>query len=216
MENTPKTINDSLASGRESFAGRLLTDRQFSEAIQVTKIMEQSIHQSGAFRDKLSDYAYAFSRTEHMSPIKSEETIRDLFKHRTGQTMNQMRERLKNREDDFQEKSDGNTNKARKLSLTENQHQQALNAAHKVGDMMRSGDKITFHRAMTHQGGQLAKEIGVTEKFSCQLMSHSFKQAEGKEFREWGKDIEEKHYRVQVNAEIQARESNQGMTRSRA
>lgn len=215
MSNAPQSEADRLIAARESFSGRLLTDRQFDEAIAITRIMERGIHQTGTFREKLGDYAYAFARTEGFSAIKAEETIRDLFKLRTGQSMNQMREALVIREGDFFTEGD-RMDEHRQPRLTTDQQTQALVAARGVGEMMRTGDKISFHRAYTHQGRELAESLGTTERAACRLMSHAFETVEGKSLHDWGKTIEDQHYRVQVDAEKRARQSGQVRQRTRA
>ena len=86
-----------MLEARESFSGRLLTDAQFDEAMALTGIIEREIKKNGAFKEKLGDYAHAFSRTEHFVSAKAETVVRDLFKARTGMTMNQMREELMER-----------------------------------------------------------------------------------------------------------------------
>lgn len=101
----------------------------------ITGILEREIRKSGSFKEKLGDYAYAFSRTEKFDPGKAEIVIRDLFQARTGQTMNQIREDLIGREEKLQK-----------------QHKSlALDYAQAVGTMIREGDKINFHRAFSHQ-----------------------------------------------------------------
>lgn len=150
--------NDRVAMARESFSGRLLTDRQFDEAMTITGIIEAEIQHSGSFKDKLGDYAFAFARTEKFDATKAETIIRDLFKERTGQTMNQMREDYAKREE----------------AITDN------------------------HRA---QARQLAEEIGVTDACAKRLMREEFKAAENAELFDWGKELDERFYRPQIEAE---------------
>jgi len=135
--------NERVAHARESFSGRLLTDPQFDEAIAITGIVEREIKRSGAFKDKLGDYAYAFARSEKFDAMKSETIIRDLFKERTGQTMNQMREALAERES----------------KLTDEQRQNAYQHACDIGPMIENGNKISFNRAFAHQAQFLATEL---------------------------------------------------------
>ena len=201
-----------LLKARESFSGRLLTDPQFDEAIAVTKILEREIYRTGAFKDKLKDYAYAMARSENMDARKVEGTIRDLFKERTGQTMNQLREGLKARED----------------APKENARDLALSAAHEVEVRMANGDKITFNRAVSEQAENLADHFGVTDAHAKNLMMDSFKEGQGSHddgngisWREWGQQLDAEYYRPQVEAEKQARAQakekmgeNAGPTRS--
>jgi hypothetical protein len=189
----PKEMNRVLEA-RESFSGRLLSDAQFDEAMAVTGIIEREIRKNGAFKEKLGDYAYAFSRTEKFDPMKGETILRDLFKARTGQTMNQMREGFAEREN----------------KLTKTQTGQAYDYALAVGKMIEDGDKISFHRAFNHQAAQLANELRITDAAAKRLMKEEFKAAEADlDFYEWGKDIEDRFYRPQIEAEKEQRERSQ-------
>lgn len=129
---TPTRPNDNLKAARESFSGRLLSGAQFDEAIAITKIVEREIHKSGTFKDKLGDYAYAFARSEKFDAMKAETIVRDLFKERTGQSMNQLREKLADTE----------------KNLTDEQRQSAYDFACRVGDMIEN-EKRCRSRALT-------------------------------------------------------------------
>jgi hypothetical protein len=185
--------NERVAMARESFSGRLLTDRQFDEAMTITGIIEAEIQHSGSFKDKLGDYAYAFARTEKFDATKAETIIRDLFKERTGQTMNQMREDYAKREE----------------AITDNHRAQAYSQACAIGEFMENGIKLSFNRTYAHQARQLAEEIGVTDACAKRLMREEFKAAENAELFDWGKELDEKYYRPQIEAERAERASPQ-------
>jgi len=51
-----------VALARDSFSARLLTNRQFEEAMALTHVIEREIRRSGSFKEKLGDYAHAFAR----------------------------------------------------------------------------------------------------------------------------------------------------------
>ncbi|MGX1499818.1 hypothetical protein ACSSV1_004878 [Labrenzia sp. MBR-25] len=185
MSNTDITYDPAtLTNARESFSGRLLTDSQFGEAVAITGIIAREIRKSGTFKEKLGDYSYAFARSERFDQMKSETVVRDLFKEIHGQTMNQMREALKARED----------------TLTNEQKQRAYGYAAHVGTMIKEGEKITFNRAFSHQAGELAKHLDITEAGAKSLMKEAFTLREKKDLYEWGKEIEERHYRPQIEA----------------
>jgi hypothetical protein len=188
-----------IASARESFSGRLMTDAQFDEAMALTGILEREIQKSGAFKEKLGDYAFAFARTERFDAMKAETILRDLFKERTGQSMNQMRETLADREKD----------------VTEEQRNTAYQRACDIGPMIEKGDKMSFNRAYAHQANLFAREVGITDAGAKFLMKEEFKAVEGSELYDWGKEIEERFYRPQIEAEKQQRESGQGREASR-
>lgn len=187
------TEADRLKSARESFSGRLLTDAQFDESIAITGIVEREIQKSGAFKDKLGDYAYAFARSEKFDVMKAETVLRDLFKERTGQSMNELRKELVERED----------------KLTEQARQSAYNHATGLGDLIENGDKMSFNRAFAQQAQTLATELQITDIGAKRLMSDEFKSAEGSELYDWGKELEEQFYRPQIEAEKQQREAQQ-------
>lgn len=181
---TPKE-NERVANARESFSGRLLTDRQFDDAMSITGIVEREIKTSGAFKDKLGDYAYSFARSEKFDAMKAETILRDLFKERTGQTMNQMREALVKREE----------------TITDEHRAQAYAYACGIGDLMENGVKMSFHRAQAHQAQQFAEEVGVTDACAKRLMREEFTAAENVDLNAWGKELDEQFYRPQIEAE---------------
>jgi hypothetical protein len=187
-----------VTKARESFSGRMLTDPQFDEAMAITGIIEREINKTGKFKEKLGDYAYAFARSEKFDVMKAETIIRDLFKERTGMTMNQMREALVKREE----------------ALTDTQKRGAHIHAVEVGRMIEQGNKMPFHRAYAHQAKELAIELNITETGAKKLMKEEFKNIEGKELYETGKELEEKYYRPQIEAEKQQREEARDQTRS--
>lgn len=180
--------------GRESFSGRPLSDAQFDNVIAITGIIKRKIHRDGAFLDDLRDYSYAFARTEGIEPIRAETIIRDIFKAQYGQTMNQMREGLAERES----------------KLTKAQTGLAYDFALATGKMIEDGDKISFNRAFNHQAAQLARQLDITDASAKRLMKEEFKAAEADlDFYEWGKDIEDRFYRPQIEAEKEQRERSQ-------
>jgi len=187
-----------VTKSRESFSGRMLTDPQFDEAMAITGIIEREINKTGKFKEKLGDYSYAFARSEKFDVMKAETIIRDLFKERTGITMNQMREALVKREE----------------KLTDTQKRGAHIHAVEVGRMIEQGNKMPFHRAYAHQAKELAIELNITETGAKKLMKEEFKAIEGKELYDTGKEIEEKYYRPQIEAEKQQRIEARGQEKS--
>lgn len=179
-----------MSEARESFSGRLLTNAQFDEAMIVTTILEREIAKSGSFKEKLGDYAYAMSRSEKMDVMKAETIIRDLFKARTGQTMNQMREELMERE----------------KTMPRDARDKAYQYAADIGDMVRDGNKMSFFRAQAHQAEMLAREFRITDAGARGIMAEAFKAAEGRELADWGKELDDQHYRPQIEAEKAERE----------
>lgn len=196
-QNTPDPAQDERRqAARESFSGRLLTDPQFEEAYSITGIIEREIRKSGTFKEKLSDYAHAFARTEKFDAVKAETMVRDLFRHRTGQSMNALREALL----------------AREKTLTEPERERAYAYAEAVGPMMQEGNdaqsrRMTFHRATAHQAQALSRELGITDICAKGLMVSAFKARRDTEFHDWGKALEQRFYTPLVEAERQRRET---------
>lgn len=184
---------DRVAEARESFSGRLLTDPQFDEAMAITGILESEIKKSGTFKEKLADYANAFARTEKFDVMKAETTLRDLFKARTGQSMNQLRETLVAKEDNLPEQVDD----------------RAKQVTREIRDMIKDGNKMPFHRAYDHQAGVLANEFGITNAGAKRVMTETFRENAEGELYEWGKGLEEKYYRPQIEAEKAERQKSQ-------
>ena len=187
-----------ISAARESFSGRLMSDTQFEDAIAITGIMEREINRTGKFKEKLSDYAVAMARTEKSNVMQAENTIRDLFKARTGEAMNAMRERLVNNEQ----------------ALTDHQIQDSYKYARETGAMIETGNKMSFHRAYARQAAQYAKELGITDAKAKSLMKETFKTQMGKELYDWGKELEQKYYRPQIESEKQNREAAREQSRT--
>ncbi len=192
------TSSDRLAVARESFSGRLLTNAQFDEAIAITGILEREIKVTGTFKEKLSDYAFAFSRTENFDAAKGETILRDLFKERTGQSMNQLRESLVERETKIGEE-------AREL---------VAGRIEAIAVAIREGDKMTFHRAYAQEAQVLAEDLGVTDAYAKRIMKEEFATREDGDLYQWGKELEERYYRPQIEAEKADRQRTEERSRS--
>lgn len=188
-----------VTAARESFSGRPLIDPQFDEGLAISGIIERHIHRIGAFKDPLSDYVSTFSRTWKIDPARAETILRDIFAARTGQSMNQMRAALQEREE----------------KLTPEQKKMALDFALAVGQMIEEGDKISFHRAYAFQAQALAGELRITDAGAKRLMKEEFQAARGKDFYEWGKAIETEFYTPQIEAERQQREEKKNQRPAR-
>jgi hypothetical protein len=207
--NTKIATDDRRISARESFSGRLLTEPQFDEAMAITAIIKREVQRTGTFKEKLSDYAYAFARTEKFDAMKAETILRDLFRERTGRSMNQMREALMAKEE----------------RLTPQDRERGYQFALGVGDMIKFGNdangrRMTFNRAYAYQAQTYSREIGITDTFAKSVMSAEFKVQRGVEFYDWGKSLEREFYQPQVEADRQRRDGapdrqQQGRTMAR-
>jgi len=184
---------------RESYSGRILTDSQFNEAMSITGIMEHEIRKSGTFKEKLADYSYAFSRSEKFDAMRAETIIRDLFKERYGQTMNQMRRKLKDREE----------------NITDDQRDSIYKHAIRVGEMIELLEKMPFYRAYAHQAGLIADRVGITASCAKSIMKEEFEKREGMDLYEWGRDLEKRHNRSQTESTGRVRTAGRSRTKSR-
>ncbi|OXT01991.1 hypothetical protein B7H23_03380 [Notoacmeibacter marinus] len=163
---------------RNSFTGRTLTDSQFEEAWLVSQIIEREIHKTGSFREPLTDYAHAFSRSERFDAVRGETIIRDIFKARTGETMNQLRETLLQRE----------------VHSTEAMENDALEQARSVTERIRQGDTMPFYRAYDLAAVEMANEYGITEQGAKSLMKETYRLSEGRDLYEVGKEMEAEYH----------------------
>lgn len=185
MNEDKLNSNDRLAVARESFSGRILTNRQYEEVVAIVGILERRIEETGAFTGPLADYAFIFSRSESFDAARGEVILRDLFKELTGKTMNQLRE-----------------------SLVEKEEQLGPETRELVGDRIeamavaiRTGTKMTFYRAYAQEAQVLAGDLGITEAAAKRLMKDEFADRENGDLYNWGKELEDKHYRPQIDAE---------------
>lgn len=187
-----------VASARNCFSGRLLTDAQFEEVIAITSIIAREIRRSGAFKDKLGDYAYAFSRLEKFDAAKAETIIRDLFKERFGVTMNQMRENLIEREQ----------------RITDEEKRAGYEHAMAAGRLVENGPMMPFYRAFCQEAQAFAATLGVTDAFAKAVIAAEFKAAERTELSDWGKELEDRFFRPQIEAEKKKRNGSEAESRS--
>ena len=195
----PKEL-DRLHTARESYSGRSLSDPDFDEAVMVTGIIEKEIQKTGKFTEKLAEYSAAYAHTkQNLSVVNAEKAIRDLFRERTGLTMNELRETFVKREE----------------SLTDEQRKAALPYAENVGSTIESGNKISFHRAFASEAKQCAMELNITDLGAKRLMSEQFEAAHGEKLYDWGKEKEATYYKPQIEAERQER-ANAKQQRSQA
>ena len=166
------------AQARQSHTGRSLTESQFDETWAICGIVAREIHKSGSFRDKLSDYAHAFARSERFDALKGEDIVRDIFRTRYGETMNQMREGLMNRETEIEQTIPG----------------KALDRARFVIELIRTEPTMPFYQAYDRTAVAMATAQGITEKGAKEMMKAAFATNEGRELYDAGKEAEKLHH----------------------
>jgi hypothetical protein len=183
-----------VAEGRDSFSGRIMSDRQYHDVIAVTGIIERRIQEQGKYKDTKNDFVNALARTERFDVMRANTIIDDLFRIRTGMTMKQM--------------MDGLIEKERALFNRENnpaeaERSQAYEAALEVGDMVETGKMMSVNRAYAHVAANLAGQLGITHVGAKILISESFEETEGQPLREWLKDLDREYFKPQVETERQ-------------
>ncbi|NDW06477.1 hypothetical protein [Jiella pacifica] len=180
-----------IAAARESFTGRNLTGSQFDEAQMICGIVKRRIEKTGSFREALTDYAHAFARSERFDAVQAETVIRDMFKALNGQTMNAMREGLKERDAEIER------------TPSEDIHLMARS----IPDRIKDGLTMPFYRAYDEAGLELSQKLGITEQTAKALMKETFQEAEGMDLYEYCKRVEEAYHRPVREAERGARKA---------
>ncbi|MEL7174139.1 MAG: hypothetical protein AAFN05_14385 [Pseudomonadota bacterium] len=189
-----------LAAARNSAVGRTLTEAQFAEAWAIAGIMDDTIRATGTFRDKLTDMAHAYSRTQKFDTMKGEIILRGLYEARFGRSLNDYREQLKEREDGI----DGS------YAQTE------LEAARKVVSMIDGDDATPFYLAHDRQSARLADTLDITQAAAKRRMAEAYRSAEGRELYEDGKAAEVRSYKPEERAPANSRTEGRARRRSRA
>ncbi len=172
-------------AARESFSGRMLTNRLYADFEAVTKIIERGIRESGSFVDQLGDYSYAIARSQRFDAAKAETILRDLFRERTGQTMNQLREQLVQREE----------------NLTPTEKSRGLIYGAEIADILERGNKLTFNRVLAEQAERYGDELGITHAKARSIMAEAYEAVEDGSFYDWGKELDKRYFQAQVDAE---------------
>lgn len=185
---------------RNSFTGKNLTASQFDESWAIAGVLEREIRKTGSFREKLTDYSHAFSRSEKFDQLRDETILRDMFKSRFGTTMNQMRESFMDRE---------------KL-MADSNHEGALAQARTVKDLIKDGETMPFYRAYDRAAVEMAQKHSITETGAKTLMKDAFARAEGREFYVASKEVEKEYHEPVRQAERAEREPNQAQSKKRA
>lgn len=184
---------------RDSSTGEKLSGSQYDESKSIAEIMHRGIRKNGKFREKLTDYSHAFARGEKFDALKAEMIIRDQFKEQYGETMNQMRLGLKERQENLPETAD----------------RDALEYARMIEPLIRDGETMPFYRAYDYVGGALSEKLNITEAGAKELMTTAYREIEGRELYEFGKALEKKFTVPDREDEQQTREVKRDQAQSR-
>jgi len=175
--------------------------------VQLGQIIEGEIRKSGTFKEKLTNYAFGFSKSEGFDVHRTENMIREVYQARTGQTFNAFRVSLETRENALTgfDPASGETKKDHEIRLSPDSLEHTNQGCQRIVKRMESGDKMTFHRAYAEQAHRLATQFDITESGAKRLMNHVYRETEGRELVDHGKELEATYYRPQIEAEKAAR-----------
>ena len=73
-------------------------------------------------------------------------------------------------------------------------------------NQVQEGDKIPFHRAYAEQAGLMGTELKITDVAAKKLMSEAFEAETGRPFYEEGKQVEDRFFAPQIQAEKRQRD----------
>jgi len=173
-----------------------LTGSQSYELEMVSHIIAREIQKSGSFKEKLGDYSYAYSRTQEITAGKAEDYIREKFKQDHGQSMKEMMDGLKLKEE----------------KLDEHTIEQARAYARNITDDIKQGD-VPFYRAYDDQGIKLSERFGVTEKKAKSMIKTSFEENSDLTFYAHHKELEKAHYKPQHSQQQQQQKQTRSPSR---
>ena len=183
------TPQDPRAAARQSYAGQHMTQGEFDDAYAITGIIAREIQKSGSFYEARENYAFAYSKGKKISPDQAQEMIADVFTARHGQSMNQMREAMLERE-----KTVG--------------VEQAAPYAQKVGPLIQDGDTMPFYQAYDRAAVEMAQTHGITETRAKSLMKDAHgDRDDGRTLYDMGKELEEAYHRPVAEAASAARKA---------
>ncbi len=182
-EHEVQATQKAIANARNSYIAKTLTESQWDIAADVASIINRQIQKTGSFREALTDYAHAFSRSEKFDAAKGEVIIRDVFSAQYGLTMNALRESLLNNE----------------KNLPESAREQAIQSARQTLDSIAQGETEPFFKAYDRESNRLAQALNITESCAKKFMVESYRAIEGRELYETGKALEEQYHQPKVN-----------------
>lgn len=177
-----------------------LISSQFDESWDIVNIVRREIRKSGKFTDKLKHQSIAFSLGQKFDENRAELILRDQYQARFGETMKQTLDGILERE----------------ANLPETAQRDALDYARMVSPLIRDGETMPFYRAYDYVSSALAEKLNITETGAKKLMTKAFRDAEGRELFDVGKEMEKQFHQPVREAAQQVREAKRGQTRSRA
>lgn len=180
-----------MAAARDSYSGRTLTESQFQKAWALAGVFNDEIRRTGSFIEPLTDYAHAYARAEKFDALRGETILRDLYKERFGETMNQTREGLL----------------AAEAALPDIAKTRALDCAEAIGELIRKAPTQPFYKAYDRAAVSLSAELKITQVAAKALMKDAYEAHHGRDLYEVGKALEKEHHLPVREAEIAARKA---------
>lgn len=185
---------------RESFTGQSLTESQIEESSAIAGILRGKIRKSGKFIKPLTKYSEAFASDNKFDVLRAETIIRDVFKALYGQTMNQMRVDLAERE----------------AIIRETGEDQALHHARSIGTKISEGETMPRYRAFDEAAREMAQQHSITEVGAMDMMKDAFAKAEGRDLFNYCKELEQQFHVPKREAEYATRQKTRKQSQSRA
>lgn len=182
-DHAVQATQKAVANARNSYIAKTLTESQWDIAADVASIINRQIQKTGSFREALTDYAHAFSRSEKFDAAKGEVIIRDVFSAQYGLTMNGLRENLLNNE----------------KNLPESAREQAIQSARQTLASIAQGETEPFFKAYDRESNRLAQALNITESGAKKFIVESYRAIEGRELYETGKALEEQYHKPKVD-----------------
>ncbi|MEM7210774.1 MAG: hypothetical protein AAF479_02610 [Pseudomonadota bacterium] len=197
-DTTTNPAESPMQAARETFSGKGLTESQFQEAWAITAILNTKIHATGSFRDTLTDYAHAYARDQRFDSLRGETLLRDVYKGRFGETMNQTRETLA----------------ASAENLPETARERALTCAMGISELIQAPPTQPFYKAYDRAATTLATEFKITQRAANTLLTETYHAKVHRDLAADCKEVERLYYKPARDAEQGRDAQTQTQTRS--
>lgn len=205
MDTSTHTNNiDINGAARESFAGRTLTYRQYTDMEMMALMVGRRIDEAGSFNDCLKHISHMISCVEPYDSQRAENILRDIFKAITGETYNQHRLALLENE----EKLFNRTENVKDGYEAKDELALALKAVQELANEIETGDKLSFRRLYGDKAAELGRMLSITAIGAKRLMKEAFESQNEQSIEDFGQELDERFYHPKVDAEIRANRRN--------
>ena len=186
-------------SPEPSYTAARLLDGEMEDAKAICGIIARDIRKTGSFFEARENYAFAYSKGKKINPDQAQSVLNDIFKAQHGQSMNQMREALIAKDQTVMP-------------------DQALPYVQQITSLIQAGDTMPFYKALDQAAGEMANDLGITQKRAKTLMSDAHAQSQGRKLYDVGKELEATYHTPVAEAQKARRaldRANQAVGRSR-